>query len=143
METKDAARFLGRIGANFVAFVDGANYEELKKRKNQKDQFGNTLLIYAAAKNRIDVVEMLLREEVGLHFRNMAGESAIEHAAKMGHTEVCLRLLKECRQRAPYVQAAVLAAANNHVDFFSQLVVAYPWLLTDATLTAALLGRST
>ena len=132
METKDAEPFLGTTGAQFVASIDGNNLDELKKWKNGRDRFGNTPLIYAAAKNRMGVVEVLLQEGADLHSRNIAGDSAVDTAAKMGHMEICLRLLEECHQRAPYVQAAILAASNGHADLLGQLLSAYPWLLTAA-----------
>ncbi|NGX53877.1 MAG: hypothetical protein K1000chlam4_00597, partial [Chlamydiae bacterium] len=122
-------QFLGPIEELFVTVF---NFDDLKKLKGIKDfldSFDNTTLIYAAAKNRMDAVEMLLHEGVDLHHRNIAGDSAIDLAAKMGHMEVCLRLLKECHQRAPYVQAALLAAANGHADLLAQLYAAYSWLL--------------
>ncbi len=94
MDTENAKLFLGETGVNFVALVKGNDFEELKKRKKKTDRFGNTLLIYAAAQNRIDVVERLLQVKVELHSCNRAGESAIDLAAKLGHSKVCLRLRK-------------------------------------------------
>ncbi len=132
MTMENAVPFIGDIGAQFVTRVEGNNPDELKEMTHDKDKFGNTLLIYAAAKNRIDVVDLLLAENVDLFSCNEAGDSAIDVAAKMGHAEVCFRLLKECQQKAPYVQAVVLAAANGHADLLALLLAHYPWLLTAA-----------
>ncbi|NGX54866.1 MAG: hypothetical protein KR126chlam2_00486 [Chlamydiae bacterium] len=136
MDTENAKLFLGETGVNFVALVRGNDFEGLKKRKKKTDRFSNTLLIYAAAQNRIDVVEMLLQVKVELHSRNRAGESAIDLAAKMGHSKVCLRLLKKCHLKQQYQMAAILAAANGHANLLTQLIAAYPWLLTNGVRRA-------
>ncbi|NGX54404.1 MAG: hypothetical protein KR126chlam2_00014 [Chlamydiae bacterium] len=148
MEAAEATPFIGPMAQQFVTWLDESKHDEMGDNCSEHDLFGNTLLIYAAAKNQIDVVKMLLnmqleeeseieipqKKRIDLHHTNMLKESAIHVAAKGGHTEICFLLLRE---KEPQVgdryyycktacEAAILASANGHADLFTKLIAVDP-----------------
>jgi hypothetical protein len=61
---------------------------------NATDPYGQTPLIIAAEKGRLDLVKLLLDHKADIDFRDNAGKTALNIAAKRGHTNVIRLLLK-------------------------------------------------
>jgi len=59
------------------------------------DRNGNTALIFAVEKNKLEAFTELLAHRADVHVVNNAGESALHIAAKLGHSDMVIALLNQ------------------------------------------------
>mmetsp|Transcript_41225 Transcript_41225/g.92577 ORF Transcript_41225/g.92577 Transcript_41225/m.92577 type:complete len:209 (+) Transcript_41225:2-628(+) len=77
---------------------------------NTQDKHGNTLLIWAADRGQLKVVELLLQKQADVNVKGFIGNSAISRAARGGHTDVVRALLS-----APGMTSA--STANDKMQY--------------------------
>ena len=96
------------------------NRPEIKKAlmNNKYGSEKNSLLHLAAQRGEIELVESILKEEIGINILNNKGHSPIYFAAEKGHLHVVKLLLKK---GANYTSVLHLAISSNNLELLKVL----------------------
>ena len=65
---------------------------------NEQDEFQCTALVYAAHKNRIEIVKELVRAGAALDVQDKQGKTALQWAQELGFTEIVAILEEAARE---------------------------------------------
>jgi hypothetical protein len=74
-----------------------------------RDDAGNTALIYAAYRNRLDVIKLLLEKDADVYIKNKMHKTAYYYASQKNHAEIAQLLLDYMNQSENYKVDALLA----------------------------------
>lgn len=119
---------LGHTELTWAAHNDDVSlFRTNRVNLNIKDKYGNTLLMFAAANNSLNVVNYLIQNQVGLNEKGKDGKTVLMIASAKGYLKIVQSVLKQngvaLEDKDNYGNTALLLAIlNGHYDVVLYLV---------------------